>query len=274
MVPVLMKWTSFVVMLAVSITLTACNENKKGENFMPVTERLSVAEWHAVAKKRVVFGHQSVGANILAGVQSLAKEAGVAYELTESRSAPSAPGITHFKVGKNEDPMSKIKDFEDTLRGGAVQGVDIALVKLCYVDINSSTDVQALAEAYSSSLDRLSREFPDTVFIAVTVALRTVQSGPKAWLKRLLGREPGGYADNFRRQELNTILRSRYGGKGRLFDLAKYEAEVSGNHQYQGQPLEVLNPALSDDGGHLNAIGEQYVAAKLLKVIATSSNTP
>lgn len=274
MVPVLVKSISFVVMLAVAITLTACNENKNGESFMPVTEQISVAEWQALAKKRVVFGHQSVGANILAGVQSLAKEAGVVYELMESRSAPRASGITHFKVGKNEDPMSKIKDFEDTLRGGAVQGADIALMKLCYVDIHSGTDVKALAEAYSSTLDRLSREFPDTVFVAVTVPLRTVQSGPKALLKRLMGREPGGYTDNSRRQEFNAILRNSFGRQGRLLDLAKYEAEGAGNHQYKGQPLEVLNPALSDDGGHLNAMGERIVAAKVLKFFAAGSKQP
>jgi len=141
-------------------------------------------------------------------------------------------------------------------------------MKLCYIDIKSDTDAKRLAEEYASSLDRLSQQHPKTVFIAVTVPIRTVQDGPKAWLKGLLGREIGGYAENFRRQEFNTILRNSNGLKGRLFDLAKIESEGAGSHSFRGQPLEVLNPSISSDGGHLNFAGERHVAAKFLKFIS------
>jgi hypothetical protein len=112
------------------------------------------------------------------------------------------------------------------------------------------------------------------LFIAVTAPLRTVQSGPKAWLKGLMGSTPGGYIDNYRRQEFSTLLRGRYDRQGRLFDLAKFEAEGSGSHQYQVQPLEVLNPAFSDDGGHFNAQGQLHVATRVLKFIAALPSRP
>ncbi len=268
MIPGIAKTVMLLVMLSGVTMLIACSELKNGENIMPATDQVTAAEWQAITHKRILFGHQSVGNNILSGVKTLADGAGVSLQIMESRNAPTDFGITHFKIGKNEDPQSKIKDFENTLASGDVQGADIALMKLCYIDMQGDTDAKKLAEEYISSLERLSQQFPKTVFIAVTSPIRTVQRGPKAWLKRLFGREPGGYADNFRRQEFNTILRNKYGLKRRLFDVAKFEAEGAGSHIYKGQPLESLNPDMTSDGGHLNANGEQFIAAKLLKLLA------
>lgn len=268
MISRIVKTGALLVVLVFSAILSSCSDVKKGEPLMPVPDQVTAAEWKVINQKRILFGHQSVGNNILSGVKSLADAAGVSLKITESRGALTDSGITHFKVGRNEDPRSKIKDFADTLNGGGAEGADVALMKLCYIDINASTDVKKLAEDYSATLDSLSQQHPKTVFIAVTAPLRTVQSGPKAWLKGLMGRKPGGYIDNSRRQEFNALLRGSYARQGRLFDLAKFEAEGAGSHQYQGQPLEVLNPSLSDDGGHLNAQGQLYVATRLLKFIA------
>lgn len=262
------------LLLIVVASLMACTDNRNEERLLMATNQVNADEWQAVAQKRILFGHQSVGSNILSGVQSLASQTGLELGVIESRSASEKIFITHFKIGQNGNPLSKIKDFEDTLTNGAAQGIDIALMKFCYIDITDNTDVEKLAEAYSSSLNRLSQQFPKTIFIAVTVPITSVQSGPKAWLKRLAGRPPGGYAENFRRQEFNTILRNSYGRQGRLFDLASFEAEGADNHQHQDQRLEVMNKSITSDGGHLNTFGEQFVAAKLLKFIAASSYHP
>ena len=80
---------------------------------------------------------------------------------------------------------------------------------------------------------------------------------------------PSGYADNSRRQEFNEILRTRYSQEGRLFDLAKIEAQGAGAYEYQGRPIEVLNPALTYDDGHLNTQGELIVASRLIKYLAS-----
>ncbi len=250
--------------LSLVIFLAACGDSKEGEIVTMATHSITAAEWQAVAKRRIVFGHQSVGANILSGVQYLAKEAGVPLKVTESRISAKDTGITHFSIGRNGDPLSKINDFADVIKSGL--SPDIALMKLCYVDIVSSTNAKKLAQDYIASLDSLCRRFPQTVFVAVTTPLTTVQSGPKAWIKKLLGRS-NGLAENFRRQEFNNILRSSYESKGRLFDLAKLEAEGAGNYAFEGQPVDVLNPVITSDGGHLNDRGAQTVAAALLKFI-------
>jgi len=217
---------------------------------------------------RVLFGHQSVGNNILDGVRSLAAEAGRELNLVETRSAPSAPGIYHFKVGRNEEPQSKIDDFAETLEGGAATGADVALMKLCYIDFTANTDAVQLAANYSTSIDQLSQSFPATRFVAVTSPLTTVQGGWKAMVKRLLGRTPSGYAENANREKFNRLLRERYGRDGRLFDLAAIEAETAAPHDYQGQPLATLDPAISSDGEHLNRDGQRLLATRLLKFLA------
>ena len=226
------------LMAVTALVLLGCDEANHEDEVMTLTAQISAAEWQALAQKRVVFGHQSVGQNILNGVQSLAAQAGVKLPVVESRSPVTSGGIIHFFVGQNEDPMSKLKDFASTLESGGAQGADIALMKLCYIDFNGNTDAKQIAEQYSATLDRLSQQFPNTAFIAVTAPLTSLQTGPKAWIKRLLGREPGGYADNARRQEFNDSLRARYAQQGRLFDLAKIEAKGAGDHQYHGRHLK------------------------------------
>ncbi len=256
------------LMTVVVLALLGCGETEREANRMAATAQISATEWQVLTQKRVVFGHQSVGQNILSGIQSLAAQAGVNLPIVKSRTPVASGGIIHFFVGQNEDPSSKLKDFASTLENGVAQGADIALVKFCYLDFSGDSDAKQIAEEYNATLDRLGQQFPNTTFVAITAPLTVAQTGPKAWVKRLLGRTPSGFADNARRQEFNEILRARYGQQERLFDLAKIEAEGAGAHEYQSRPIEVLNPVLTYDDGHLNSQGEQIVAARLIKFLA------
>lgn len=251
--------------------MTGCSQIIGGDFSMPQLQNISSDEWKSIAQKRILFAHQSVGENILAGIRSLADESNTTIKITKSREVIAGPGITHFFVGKNEAPYVKLKDFEDTLNGGAITGADIALLKLCYIDINRNTDVVKLAEAYSSMLFKLSQRYPKTTFIAVTVPVRTVSTGFKVSIRRLLGKKMNDYEDNVRRQEFNTILRNRFGVQGRLFDLAKAEAQGTNTITYNGKPLDVLNTKMAIDSGHLNAFGERIVAAEFIKYITSLS---
>lgn len=256
------------VVIAV-LVLLGCGEATHKEKTMASTVQISAAEWQTVAQKRIIFGHQSVGQNILDGIKSLAAQANVNLPIVKSQTPVESDGIIHFFVGQNEDPSSKLKDFASTLESGLAQGADIALVKFCYLDFNGNSDANHIAEQYIATLDRLSQQFPNTTLVAITAPLTVAQTGPKAWIKRLLGRTLSGYADNARRQEFNDILRARYNQEGRLFDLAKIEAEGAGAYEYQGRPIEVLNSALTYDDGHLNSKGAQIVATQLIKLLAS-----
>ena len=263
----------FVLCILLIITasgfIVGCDANHmEGEGGVVEIDQISASEWETLKQRHVVFGHQSVGNNILSGVHSLTEKAGVQLQVMKSGNTKGGAGITHFEIGKNENPRSKMKDFEDAFNGETLQKADIALMKLCYVDINNGTDAKKLADEYMATLDRLSGRFPHTTFVAVTSPLTTLQSGPKAWIKKILGRTPSGYVENHRRLEFNEILRNTYGRQGRLFDLAGFEAAGAGSYTFQGHQVEKMNQAITSDGGHLNPTGERYIAAKLIKYLA------
>jgi len=243
------------------------------ETPMAIAKQISLPQWQALEKKRVVFGHQSVGWNILNGVERLADRDGTKINIHEQRTAPAMAGISHFLIGRNGDPMSKIRDFAAAIDAGAAQGADVALMKLCYVDFNATTDAKKLAEDYIANLETLGKQHPDTHFVAVTVPLMAVQTGPKAWIKRLLGKEPYGYLDNAKRMEFNTLLRERYHSMGRLFDLARVETQSSSGKpcmtRVDGQEVETLCPDLTTDGGHLNERGQELAASAFLSFLSS-----
>ncbi|HEY8218505.1 MAG TPA: hypothetical protein VIF86_00245 [Methylobacter sp.] len=234
---------------------------------MVTTTQINKPEWQALEKTRVVFGHQSVGRNILNGIERLAARDGASLEIHEQRTGPAAQGISHFPIGNNGDPLSKIEDFAAAIDAGAAQSADMALMKLCYVDFNAATDARQLANQYIASLESLAQRHPETNFVAVTAPLMAVQTGPKALVKRLIGKQPSGSVDNLRRAEFNALLRERYASTGRLFDLARAEADSTGQHcrvNVNGQTAEALCPELTNDGGHLNERGQELVATAFL----------
>ena len=66
--------------------------------------------------------------------------------MTESRSDEGkTPAIFQFSVGRNGDPLGKIKDFVGTAPSFA--DMDIAMIKICFVDLSRNSDAVAVAKA-------------------------------------------------------------------------------------------------------------------------------
>ncbi len=223
-----------------------------------------------VASRRIFFGHQSVGANILEGVTEVS--AGK-LRIREGRTSAllTSPGILHARIGQNESPGSKVADFEAALAslGGAV---DIAFFKFCYIDFTAQTDVEQLFADYQAALTRLEAQYPKVTFVHVTVPLTVVPQGAAAWLKKTVTRRaPWGAQENGARHRFNTLLRTRLAGRP-LFDLAALESSRDdGSTQtstHQGQTVPALISAYSDDGQHLNSVGQRRVAGALLTFLA------
>jgi len=145
-------------------------------------------------------------------------------------------------------------------------------MKLCYVDFRADTDARQIFERYRAAIDGLRARNPGTTFVHVTAPLTTVQAGPKAMAKRLLGRAPGGVEENARREEFNALLRTTYGGREPIFDLAALESTLAdGTRQtveWKGKAVPVLAGAYTDDGGHLNEAGRLRAARELARVLA------
>ena len=231
------------------------------------------ADLERVARERIYFGHQSVGANLLQGVQDLAAEAGVPVRIVRADRASDVPPASfgHTFVPENGQPLKKLDSFRAALGSASV---DIALVKFCYVDIRGDTDVKALFERYQQTIAELRRANPRTTFVHVTLPLTTAQAGFKALAKRVLGRAPSGTIENVRREQYNRLLREAYAGREPLFDLARIESTApDGNPvrvEWDGVLAPALAPAYTDDGGHLNAEGRRRAARELIAVLAAA----
>lgn len=228
-----------------------------------------------IAGQRIYFAHQSVGANILDGVRELAQAEGVALRIAEQPGADAIPEgtLAHFFVPENGAPLTKLRNFEAALGEGA--RVDVALLKFCYVDVDAQTDAKALFERYRGTIGRLRQKNPRTVFVHVTLPLTTEQTGPKAWVKRLMGRTPYGTVENLRREEYNALLRKAYAGREPVFDLARLESTAPDGHavtvSWDGVTAPAMAREYTQDGGHLNEQGRLRVARELIRVLASEA---
>jgi hypothetical protein len=237
------------------------------------------AELERVAQRRILFGHQSVGVNLLDGIRQLSATAGVPINIVEVATANEVQHATfgHTFVAENGNPLLKLHSFEQAM-GVHRTGLDIALVKLCFIDFDSRTDVKSLFAHYQSTLDALRARNPGTTFVHITAPLTTVASGMKVRIKQLLGTAPPGTAENQRREEYNALLRHAYLGKEPFFDLARIESTAPDGTpatvNLNGKAVPVLLPEYSDDGGHLNATARLRAARELVTVLASIPDQP
>ena len=215
---------------------------------------------------RVFFGHQSVGDNILDGVRA----ARPGLRIVRGEAPPTAPGIVETLIGRNEDPDSKLQRFEGVM-ASLGDRVDVAMMKFCYVDFSADTDVAVLQQRYRDMMGRLTRRYRRTRFAHVTVPLTIIQSGPKAFIKRQLGRPVWGERENRQRDRFNAWLRQTYEGEP-IFDLAAIESTgprgERAEFELEGHRYPMLFPGYSNDGQHLGDDGRRKAAAGFLDLLS------
>jgi len=259
--------------LMIAALLGAAGAARAGD----ATER---AQLERLTQRSVFFGHQSVGMNVLDGLLRLEAARGTALRVVDAPLGAAIPAgtIGHAWIGENHRPETKLEAFARALDALPAPGVDIALLKLCYVDFTADTDAASLLGRYRQALERLSRRHPRTIFVHVTAPLSTVQGGARGLVKRLLGRAPYGLVENVRREEYNSLLRQAFGGKAPLFDLAAVESTrpdgTTETVTWNGHTVPSLAPDYTDDGGHLNAAGQEAAARALLAVLVALPPSP
>ena len=242
---------------------------------MPMTVDQSLL--NPVLSRKVYFGHQSVGNNMMSGVESLKKSGSDLAKLRaveiQAASEIAGPGIYHSKIGKNRDTQSKIQGFEEILKSGVGEAVDVAVMKFCYVDIVAETDVKALFSAYREAMERIQKRHPKLTLLHATVPLTVHGSGLRgklrAWIK--------GDATNARRMEYNELVRNHFGKEGKVFDIAAAESTLADGtrvtFRHDGRICEAISPKYAAGAGHLNDAGGQHVAAEFLRTIGRSLNS-
>ena len=229
--------------------------------------------WSKIANKRIYFAHQSVGFNIIDGVNDLIGEnpaARLKIAETIDHNSFKEPIFAHSRVGKNQSPETKVDGFVKNIEQGIGDNADYAFLKLCYVDITADTDYEKLFGYYERALAKLKESYGTTTFIHITIPVTKIQSGLKGIIKRMVGKSIG-YEDNYKRHLFNQMLRDRYNGKEPLFDLAMEESGAAGEqavYSLNGEKFHTLAPDYTDDGGHLNVVGRRVIAKRLLRFIA------
>lgn len=264
---------------ALAVGYGLCMQATLADALAVTPPRISVSEssepigWQRLSKLRVVFGHQSVGFDVLKGIEQLALRDSARFNINERSAGPALAGINHFRIGKNGDPLSKMQDFSAALEAGAAHGADVAIMKLCYSDFDAGTDAGQVAKDYIAHLESLARKYPATRFVAVTSPLYVQQSGPKTKLKEMIDKLQGMDSAPAKRAEFNERLRERYAAAGQLYDIARVESGLSGEccvGRRTEPPYESLRPELTRDGGHLNEHGQILAANALLAVLSAS----
>lgn len=223
--------------------------------------------------KKIFFGHQSVGADVVQGIRDLMNDD---HRLrlnlvtsAEPQSTPS-PAFIESLIGENRNPQSKDAAFAAILAKGMGSQGGIAMYKYCYVDIGLDTDVQQLFDRYRREISQLKAMYPLLVIVHVTVPLTTDDAGMKTWVKTMIGR-PTSRDINLKRNRFNALLREYYSTEP-IFDLAQVESTYpNGSRSYvvsRGQKIYTLVPEFTTDGGHLNQGGRRAAAQQLLQVLA------
>ena len=233
--------------------------------------------WNKLQGSRIFFAHQSVGENILDGIENLKAEnpqIKIKVAALESPKAISPGTLGHTRIGKNRDPEMKIDKFKEWLSNGVGQRVDVAFLKLCFLDIDANTDVTQLFEYYQKNMADLKKQFPHIRFIHFTVPLTVSKTSWKTYIKKLMGKtDLWEYADNIKRNAYNALLLETYQDKELVFDIAAIEATRSDGKSMtfslQDKVYYSLNPAYTPDGGHLNDKGSHRVADALLALLAS-----
>ena len=207
-----------------------CIDNK--DNLIP-------QEWLDKARRKgVYFGHQSVGSNMLDGLDELSNTSPKRYkiEIVENP-APEwfdkHGGIGHNPIGENGNPASKVRDFIEQMTGkGYGRHAGTGMMKFCFVDITAATNVTGVFNTYRQGLEGLEHSCPKTVLVWWTVPV--VKDG-----------------NNKKRESYNALVRDYCRAHNKvLFDIADIESYSPGGQRRLAYSLPVLDSSYTEDGSH------------------------
>jgi len=255
----------FLVLLLVLIIILL-RQNDVSKNMIPeISNNINL-----ISHKNIYFGHRSVGENIISGINKIiSKEGRKEFVIKELKSNSKIDGnyFFHSNIGRNGDPKSKFKEFTDIVNNLANKNLEIAMMKLCFVDITKKTNINEVFQSYVAMIDSLQNKYPNLTFIHFTVPLKSKPSwihGIKNFIKN---RDIDDQQDNINRNKYNELLLTKYPRKY-IFDLAGFESTYpSGKREsivVNGELYYSLIKDYTDDGGHLNELGQQVIASEFI----------
>ena len=233
-------------------------------------------KWQKLSRTKIFFGHQSVGNDIINGIQDVkSKNKKIKiriFNIHEVANMHDGFLLDEPNLGNNENPRSKILAFKKIIEEEIGNKIDIAFMKFCFVDFMKGTDIVPIFNEYKKNIEKLEKLYPNIKFIHFTVPLleRKEEKGIKFWLKKHFRSKNSWWSDehNIIRNKMNNMIRKEYENTKRLFDLAKIESTLPNGSrckfEKEGKTYYSLYPNYSFDGGHLNELGRETVATELL----------
>ena len=210
-------------LLLISILIFVFTRLSKLENVMDVKQSKEIRN---ISNTNIFFGHRSVGDNIIEGIKKAALQNNVdSIAIFNMQSFEKFPEkyFVHSYIGSNGDPKSKIEDFKKVVFQLAPQNLNIAFMKLCFVDIKSNTNLNNVFNHYVATIESLKSRYPNLIIIHFTVPLtskRTLVMAIKDFIK---GRPNTSLMDNVARNKYNQFLLAKYPAN-EIFNLAKIES--------------------------------------------------
>ena len=264
-----------VVIATVLIIPGACNDGNTSKTTSQ--SPMNTLPLDALNRKKFFFQHQSVGNNIIDGIEMLARDSNIPVSIIgldadANHLSISQNGLAHSRGGKNRFPLTKIDSFVSQIqRFDPEARPDVAFMKFCYIDFNADTDVATLFKHYTTALDQLAKQYPDIRFLHITTPLTAEPTPWRMLINRLLRRFTVADSYNSQRERFNRLLRQRY-PEDQIFDLARYESTwPNGKREMFGEnnnTYPALVPDYTEDGGHLNESGQRYIAAKFVEFLS------
>lgn len=255
-----------------AMAFIGCGDRPMTEPSADVTSRLdsvTPAEWATLGQRRVFFAHQSVGGNVIQGVETLLRERpSLGLRLVRSSQPDTIVGgaLIHNFVGENGVPSSKTEGFAAIVGSADQHPIDVGMQKFCYADFNKHTDPAAFFAAYEERIETLRRQRPNLQIVHVTAPLLEKRFSLKDIARAVLGKTTTE-VQTARVRAFNDLLRARYGNVDPVFDLAAVESDGTGtgaNRAAESLAAQFATP----DGGHLNPLGQRVVAAAFLVFLA------
>jgi len=264
--------------MTIVLVLASCTQNKSAmDNFYKVygseTEDMGAA-LEKLSTQKIYFGHQSVGYDILSGVEQWEEETGVKISKTETRDFSKTEGasLVHFRVGENRDPYSKIEDFAVLVQQIPKDEPSVAFFKFCYIDFSPEADVDAIFKVYKEKMLALRDSSGNCRIVLCTVPVTATQKGLKALAKKILGKPLNHTRENIKREAFSEKIRTEMGEDFPVFDLARVGSTLpDGSAQtfkYKGERHPSLPNSYTRDKGHLNPQGARIVGCNFITFLS------
>jgi hypothetical protein len=272
------------VVVAGLTTVAAAGLGACGDSAVPanVDSSTLTAAARRLAGIRVLFAHQSVGVDVLHGVEALAQEVQASIRIVDFNVVPhdSSPGIFHLRVGENGKPETKVDAFVELLTRSERLLFDVAILKLCYVDLDVTDNSRAksLFKYFANAHRELQLARPDVRLVPATMPLVAEVNSWKTPIRRLVGMGAYGDVENIVRNVYNAEVRTTFRGTS-IFDIASAESMQGepgrqSGFIHNGQFMQTLSPLNTRDGGHLNELGSRLAGAEFIRATASALTLP